>query len=110
MEPKTTEWPKQALGGGMIFAIILSGLLAVSITALPRFSDQAMGEVLVIAPPWIDREAVIRAAGATPVGLPAAFATLAVIQRPSMAAAMRAQAPVFLLDLDTLRTLCGLKV
>lgn len=110
MEPRIAKWPARALANGMIFMIILSGLIANASIALPRFSDQAVGEALVVAPPWVDRDAVIRTTGATPLGLPAAFATVAVVVRPGMAAAMRAQAPVLLLDLDALKTLCGLKV
>lgn len=100
---------KTAYGAGwwMTAAIAALGLVAVLASALPTVADNATGPAVLIAPPWVDRDAVIKAAGAHVVGPPALLATTLVLGEAGEAARLRALAPVLLVDLNVLKALCG---
>ena len=96
-----------AYGAGwwLTAAIAASGLVTALASALPTVADNATGPTVLIAPPWVDRDAVIEAAGAHVVGPPALLATSLMLAEAGEVARLRALAPVILVDPNALKAL-----
>ncbi len=89
-----------------IFLMAVMGPV-VTLLSLPPASH---GLVLVMAPPWIDREAAIARAGGNGVGPVAAhLASLAQSDDPEFGDRLRAAGPFLVVDGQAVASLCGVQ-
>ncbi|WP_010141219.1 hypothetical protein [Oceanicola sp. S124] len=91
-----------------IFLIAMGLVLSGPVLTVASLPPATHGLVLVLSPPWADREAPIRAAGGRGLGTRiAAMGTLAQADRPDFSARLRAQGPFLVLDGRAIAALCG---
>ncbi len=90
-----------AIGTGA--ALVLAGPM-LGVLSLPPASH---GLVLVLAPPWVNRETAIRAAGGHGVGPTAPLGTLTQADDPGFGDLLRAAGPFLVVDGQAIATLCG---
>lgn len=88
--------------------LVLGLSLTGPVTALFSLPPASHGLVLVLAPPWTDRDGPIASAGGREVGARGApLGTLAQADDPGFGDRLRAAGPFLVLDGRALASLCG---
>jgi hypothetical protein len=89
-------------------ALAIGALAVPGGMALPTGPADAGRPVLVIAPPWVDREGMLARAGGTPLpGGTASFALLAVFSRPGFREVLMGTGAWYVADGSVLARICG---